>query len=126
MDLSRRTGSTGQTTGAARMAARAAARAGAGLTTVAVPEAALPVYPTALTSIMVRPVATMAEFDHILSDTRLSGLLIGPGAAVSEDTRARILAMLGTGRPTLLDADAITVFKDDPTSLFQAIVWSCP
>ena len=41
-------------TGAARMAARAAARAGAGLTTIAVAEAALPVYAAALTSIMVR------------------------------------------------------------------------
>ena len=28
-------------------------------------------------------------------------------------------------RPTLLDADAITVFKNDPTSLFQAIVGPC-
>jgi hydroxyethylthiazole kinase-like uncharacterized protein yjeF len=113
------------TTGAARMAARAAARAGAGLTTVAVPEAALPVYAAALTSIMVRPVATMAEFDHLLGDTRISALLIGPGAGVSGDTRARAFAMLATGRPIVLDADAITVFKDDPTSLFQAIVGPC-
>ncbi|MGI4795844.1 MAG: NAD(P)H-hydrate dehydratase [Janthinobacterium lividum] len=113
------------TTGAARMAARAAARAGAGLTTVAVPAEALQVYAAALTSIMVQPFATVAEFDHILSDTRLSGLLIGPGAGVSEDTRTRALTMLATGRPTLLDADAITVFKDDPTSLFRAIVGPC-
>lgn len=113
------------TTGAARMAARGAARAGAGLTTVAVPEAALPVYAAALTSIMVRAIGSMQEFDDLLSDTRLSGLLIGPGAGVSEDTRARALAMLRTGRPTLLDADAITVFKDDPASLFRAIVGRC-
>ena len=43
-------------TGAARMAARAAARIGAGLTTVAVPEEALPVYAAALCSVMVSPV----------------------------------------------------------------------
>ncbi len=113
------------TTGAARMAARAAARAGAGLTTVAIPAEALPIYAATLTSIMVRPFAAIAEFNHILSDRRLSGLLIGPGAGVSEDTRARVLAMLGTGRPTLLDADAITVFKDDPASLFRAIIGPC-
>jgi len=35
-------------TGAARMAARGAARAGAGLTTIAVPAIALPIYATAL------------------------------------------------------------------------------
>ena len=42
-------------TGAARMAARAAARVGAGLTTIAVPEAAFSLYAAALTSIMVQP-----------------------------------------------------------------------
>lgn len=40
-------------TGAARMAARGAARAGAGLTSIAVPEIALPVYAATLNSIMV-------------------------------------------------------------------------
>jgi len=38
-----------------RMAARAAARAGAGLTSIAVPDIALPIYAGALTSIMVHP-----------------------------------------------------------------------
>ena len=33
--------------------------------------------------------------------------------------------MLGTGRPTLLDADAITAFQDDPSSLDRAIVGPC-
>ena len=112
-------------TGAARMAARAAARAGAGLTTIAVPEQALPVYAAALTSIMVRPVAAPDDFDRILADPRLSGLLIGPGAGVGADTRARVLAMLGTGRPVVLDADALTVFEADPAALDRAIIGPC-
>jgi NAD(P)H-hydrate epimerase len=33
--------------------------------------------------------------------------------------------MLRTGRPTLLDADAITSFQDDPPSLDRAIVGPC-
>ena len=112
-------------TGAARMAARAAARAGAGLTTIAVPEQALPVYAAALTSIMVRPVAAPDDLDRLLADPRMSALLIGPGAGVDADTRARVLAMLGTGRPTLLDADALTVFQDDPAALDRAIIGPC-
>ena len=51
-------------TGAARMAARAAARAGAGLTTIAVSEMALPIYAAALTSIMVEPLAAPEDFDR--------------------------------------------------------------
>ena len=59
-------------TGAARMAARAAARAGSGLTTIAVSEIALPIYATALTSIMVRPLAAPEDFNHVLDDHRIS------------------------------------------------------
>jgi ADP-dependent NAD(P)H-hydrate dehydratase / NAD(P)H-hydrate epimerase len=112
-------------TGAARMAARAAARAGAGLVTIAVPEIALPIYAAALTSIMVQPLAAPDDFDRLLDDRRISALLIGPGAGTGEQTSARVLAMLGSGRPTLLDADALTAFRDDPPSLDRAIVGPC-
>ena len=112
-------------TGAARMAARAAARAGAGLTTIAVSEIALPIYAAALTSIMVRPIAAPDNFDRLLADRRISAFLIGPGAGVGEETRVRALAMLGTGRATVLDADAITSFQDDPPALDRAIVGAC-
>jgi ADP-dependent NAD(P)H-hydrate dehydratase / NAD(P)H-hydrate epimerase len=112
-------------TGAARMAARAAARAGAGLTTIAVPEIALPIYAAALTSIMVKPLSAPEDFNRLLGDRRFTALLIGPGAGASEETRARVLAMLRTGQPTVLDADAITVFEEDPLSLFRTIVGPC-
>jgi NAD(P)H-hydrate epimerase len=107
------------------MAARAAARAGAGLTTIAVPEIALAEYVPALTSIMVSPIVVPEDFDHLLADRRFSALLIGPGAGVNEQTRTRALAMLATGRPTVLDADALTVFQNDPPSLDRAIKGPC-
>ncbi len=113
------------TTGAARMAARAAARAGAGLTTVAVPEIALPIYAAALTSIMVQPMARPQDFARLLQDTRYTALLIGPGAGVNAATRARALDMLATGRAVLLDADAISVFADRPEALAAAIKGPC-
>jgi NAD(P)H-hydrate epimerase len=112
-------------TGAARMAARAAARAGAGLTTVAVPEIALPIYATSLSSVMVRPLTGPADFLHALEDRRISALLIGPGAGTDAETRTRALAMLATGRPTVLDADALTAFQNATGSLADAIVGPC-
>jgi NAD(P)H-hydrate epimerase len=112
-------------TGAARLAARAAARAGAGLTTIAVPAVALPIYATALTSIMVQSLGAPNDFDHLLEDRRISAFLIGPGAGVSVETRARALAMLATGRPTVIDADAITAFQEEPEALDRAIVGPC-
>jgi NAD(P)H-hydrate epimerase len=112
-------------TGAARMAGRAAARAGAGLTTIAVSEAARPVYAAALTSVMVHPLKRPEDFAALLEDRRITAFLIGPGAGVGEETRTRALAMLGTGRATLLDADAITSFQGDPQALDRAIVGAC-
>jgi ADP-dependent NAD(P)H-hydrate dehydratase / NAD(P)H-hydrate epimerase len=112
-------------TGAARMAARAAARIGAGLTTIAVPEVAFAIYAAALTSIMVQPLAQADDLTRLLSDRRYTAFSIGPGAGVNATTRAAALAMLGTGSPVLLDADAISTFAQGADTLFQAIRGAC-
>ncbi len=112
-------------TGAARMAARATARTGAGLTTIAVAEIALPIYATSLTSIMVRPLANPEDFVRLLDDPRFSAFLIGPGAGASKETQTRALAFLKTGKPTVLDADALTAFQEDPSVLDRAIAGPC-
>jgi NAD(P)H-hydrate epimerase len=115
----------GVMTGAARMAARAAARAGAGLTTVAVPERAWAVYAGALTSIMVMPLPAPETLAPMLQDRRITAMLIGPGAGAGEQTRAHSLAMLGTGRAVLLDADALTAFQHCREDVFRAITGPC-
>jgi ADP-dependent NAD(P)H-hydrate dehydratase / NAD(P)H-hydrate epimerase len=112
-------------TGAARMAARAAARAGAGLTTIAVPEVAFPVYAAALTSIMVTPLARDGDLTRLLSDSRYTAFLIGPGAGVNDATRETALEILRTARPVLLDADAISVFASRTAELTRAIGGPC-
>jgi ADP-dependent NAD(P)H-hydrate dehydratase / NAD(P)H-hydrate epimerase len=112
-------------TGAARMAARAAARVGAGLTTIAVPDVAWSVYASALTSIMVQPLGPDGGLARLLSDSRYTAFLIGPGAGVSDATRENVLALLRTARPVLLDADAISVFASRAAELKQAIRGPC-
>jgi NAD(P)H-hydrate epimerase len=112
-------------TGAARMAARAAARIGAGLTTIAVPDIAFPIYAAALTSIMVRPLQQDGDLARLLSDSRYTAFLIGPGAGVNDATRETALELLGTARPVLLDADAISVFASGPAELARAIRGPC-
>jgi NAD(P)H-hydrate epimerase len=83
------------------------------------------VYAGALTSIMVQPLATPGDLAPLLADKRVTGMLIGPGAGINAETRAHVLAMLGTGRPVLLDADAISLFKEAPDDLFAAITGPC-
>jgi NAD(P)H-hydrate epimerase len=107
--------------GAARLAARGAARAGAGLVSVAVPEAAFPVYAAALTSIMVRQFDDGAALGRLLEDKRFVALLCGPGAGIGQATRDHIMALLGTARSVVIDADGLTSFSQEPETLFAAI-----
>ncbi len=111
-------GGDGAHSGAARLAARAALRVGAGLVTVHAPEDALPVYASQLTAVMI---ASMADLDAALADERRNALLIGPGCGVSPTTRARALQALRAGKRCVLDADALTVFRDAPSELFAAL-----
>lgn len=112
-------------TGAARMAARGAARAGAGLVTVAAPEAAFPIYAAALTGVIVQSVAGIGDFEALLADKRRNAALIGPGAGLGPETRDKALKILAAGKRAVLDADALTVFADRPADLFAAIRAAC-
>ncbi|MDC7684899.1 NAD(P)H-hydrate dehydratase [Asticcacaulis sp. BYS171W] len=112
-------------TGASRLAARAALRVGAGLVSVACDPSALIVYATALEAVMTKPVRDVAEFAGLIGDRRVTAVLLGPAAGISERTRASVLATLIAHKPCVLDADALTVFKDDPHTLFAAIEGPC-
>ncbi|MDE0393107.1 MAG: NAD(P)H-hydrate dehydratase [Rhodospirillales bacterium] len=111
-------GGDGAHSGAARLAARAALRAGAGLVTVHAPEAALPVYASQLTAVMV---ASTADLETALADERRNALLIGPGCGVSPATSTQALRALGAGKRCVLDADVLTAFRDEPATLFDAL-----
>ncbi len=115
-------GGDGAHSGAARLAARAALRVGAGLVTVHAPEAAIPVYAAQLSAVMV---ASTADLGEALADERRNALLIGPGCGASPATRAQTLRALGAGRRCVLDADALTAFRDDPAALFAALGPDC-
>ncbi len=109
-------------TGAARLAAMAGLRTGAGLVTVASPVSALAVNAAHLTAIMLAPCDTPEELVRIIEERRIRALVIGPAAGVSERTRQMVLkAMEIPGRPVVLDADALTVFREDPDVLFRAV-----
>lgn len=112
-------------TGAARLAAMAAQRIGAGLVTVAAPQPAWAVYATTLTSAMVLPLAGADDFPAMLADERRNTILIGPGAGVGAATRDQVTAALATRRAVVLDADAITSFRDAPRSLFASVRGPC-
>ena len=108
-------------TGASRMTATAALRTGAGLVTLAGPHSSLLVQANHVTAIMLKPVDGVASLSLLLQDHKVKSFAIGPAAGIGEATKANVLAVLGGGPATVLDADALTSFKDSPEILFSAI-----
>lgn len=109
-------------TGAARLAARAALRAGAGLVTIASPAAALPVCASHLTAVMLTEAEGTAGLEAALADPRRNAVVIGPAAGIGAETREKVHAVLASGRPAVLDADALTSFAEAPGRLFEAVL----
>ena len=111
--------------GAARLAARGALRVGAGLVTVGPPAAAIIENAAQLNAIMLRPVADADALAEILKDERLNALCLGPGLGVGARTLGLVAAALGAKRGTVLDADALTSFAEDPPKLFALLHENC-
>ncbi len=107
--------------GAARLAARAALRVGGGLVSVACPDEAVLPHAAQLTAVMIKMFSGKDDIGQLLADRRLNGWCIGPGAGVTAQTRSHVRQILAAGRHCVMDADALTVFSDDPQKLFNAI-----
>ena len=110
-------------TGAARLSAMAAARSGAGATTVYSPASAIASNAAHLTSIMLRKVDDPAELRAAFAGREPEALVIGPGYGLRRPVREMVLAVLAnsTRGTVVLDADAITAFRDEPDDLFVAM-----
>ena len=118
-------GGPAHATGATRLAARAALRVGAGLVSVAAHPEALPIYAAALTTVMTKPCADADALDRLLADPRLNAWLIGPGAGVGEATRVAAQQLARSGRPLVLDADALTSFASERSALLDVLHGGC-
>ena len=106
-------------TGAARLSAMAGLRIGAGLVTVASPTDAMRVNASHLTAIMLQSFENEEELLPVVE--RVDAVVIGPAAGVTEETRLNVLACGQTGAAMVVDADALTIFRDDPGELFSAL-----
>jgi hydroxyethylthiazole kinase-like uncharacterized protein yjeF len=106
-------------TGAARLTARAGLRIGAGLVTVLSPPDAVLVNAAHLEAVMLKPFANPAELTAAAAGAKAA--VIGPAAGIGEATAVNLLALAETGAALVVDADALTSFKDDPARLFAAL-----
>lgn len=115
----------GELTGAARLAARAAMRVGAGLVSLTCPPPMVAVYASGFPSLMVRPTGGPGDLSAMLRDQRRNAILVGPGFGLTKNTREIVALVLGTRRATVLDADALTAYHQDPDTLFASFKSPC-
>ncbi|WP_430475577.1 NAD(P)H-hydrate dehydratase [Thalassospira lucentensis] len=108
----------GSMTGATRLVARAARRSGVGLLTIVSDPAALPFYAADAPGNMTAPIGML---DALLKDCRHNAFVIGPGYGVGDGTKSLVIQLLHLCRATVLDADALTSFSEDPSTLCFAI-----
>jgi hydroxyethylthiazole kinase-like uncharacterized protein yjeF len=106
-------------TGAARLAARAGLRIGAGMVTLMSPPDALVVNAAHLEAVMLHPFDTDIELETAAEAA--DAAVIGPAAGVTEATVSNLFALARTGAAIVIDADALTAFRDDPGELFSVL-----
>ncbi len=107
--------------GAARLAARAGLRVGAGLVTIGVESAGLAEHASQLNAIMLQTVDDACALESLLEDPRVNSVCAGPGLGTGQLTRRMIARLLESGRPLVLDADALSSFSESPEDLFGRI-----
>lgn len=108
-------------TGAGRLAARAALRAGAGMVTIACPEEKIDAYLAETAALLAVPTPAPEALAAFVADRRVAAIVAGPGLGTDSASRALVEAMLATGVPTVLDADALTAFAGDAGALAALI-----
>ena len=126
--------------GAARLAARGALRIGAGLVTVGCPEEALVENASRLDAVMLAPIKCVDGLQTELRDRKVKAVCIGPGfglgarlrdfvASILSESSERSRIRSGTAKDkrlaVVLDADALTEFRDDPETLFAMLHEGC-
>ncbi len=108
-------------TGASRLAAQAALKVGAGLVTIAGHADELLIQAAHTTALMLAQTDNALALGMLLNDRRRNAVCIGPAAGIGSETCAKMRAVLASGAATVLDADALTSFAQNPDELFAAI-----
>jgi hydroxyethylthiazole kinase-like uncharacterized protein yjeF len=106
-------------TGAARLSARAGLRIGAGIVTVLSPPDACSVNAAHLEAVMLKPFKDQPEL--LRGADKADVAVIGPGAGITHETKANLLALAGAVPALVVDADIFSVFRDAPDALFKVL-----
>ncbi|HYE44130.1 MAG TPA: NAD(P)H-hydrate dehydratase, partial [Caulobacteraceae bacterium] len=78
-----------------------------------------PAFAAHLEAAMLKTFETAGELEGHARE--MQAFVIGPAAGLSDATRENVAALARAGPALVVDADAITIFKDDPQALFALL-----
>jgi NAD(P)H-hydrate epimerase len=103
------------------LASEAALRVGIGSVKIICSKKTLPIYSLKFPSSLKEVIINLKSFKKLIIKEKNSVFLIGPGAGSNQQTKERTKLILKNSKYAIIDADALTSFKKNPTKLYSLL-----
>ena len=108
-------------TGATILSSQAALRTGSGSVKIICSKNTLQIYSIKFPSVLKKEINHIYELEKFLKKEEITSMLIGPGSGSNKKIREITKLILSKVKYVVLDADALTCFKDDLKSLYSLL-----
>ena len=108
-------------TGATMLSAQAALRTGVGSVKMICSKHTLQIYSVKFPSILKTEINSIQELNIFLNKEKITSVLIGPGSGSNKKIKEITKLILKKVKYVVLDADALTCFKDDLKTLYSLL-----
>ena len=108
-------------TGSTILSSEAALRVGIGSVKLICSKKTLPIYSSKFPSVLKEEINDLISLKKLIVKEKTSIFLIGPGAGVNQLTKKRTKLILKNSKYAIIDADALTCFKNNPKELYNLL-----
>ena len=108
-------------TGSTILSSEAALRVGIGSVKIICSKKTLPIYSSKFPSVLKEEINDLISLKKLIVKEKNSIFLIGPGAGVNQLTKKRTKLILKNSKYAIIDADALTCFKNNPKELYNLL-----
>ena len=108
-------------TGSTILSSEAALRVGIGSVKIICSKKTLPIYSLKFPSVLKEEINDLISLKKLIVKEKNSIFLIGPGAGVNQLTKKRTKLILKNSKYAIIDADALTCFKNNPKELYNLL-----
>ena len=108
-------------TGSTILCSEAALRVGTGSVKIICSKKTLPIYSSKFPSVLKEEINDLISLKKLIVKEKNSIFLIGPGAGANQLTKKRTKLILKNSKYAIIDADALTCFKNNPKELYNLL-----